>query len=232
MAFKRFTRTASGMKMNEARKLYNAVAVPKITYATDLWFRPQKSSRTNRNPTGFGPALLTKRLQSIQCQAAISITGCLRTSPGDALIVHTNLVPIGVQLKETCLKTYAHLSSRPTAHPISHAMQRTAKNQVKRHRTALHHLAKSSRFNPANVEKIKPTRLRPGEYPDFVSPIATLSRTMSVTWFYNRLVPPAFVSRPASACGQAWAQWNTSQGMASTRPKVYFIIILQYIRPV
>ena len=29
-AFKRFTRAASGIRMNEARKLYNAVAVPKI----------------------------------------------------------------------------------------------------------------------------------------------------------------------------------------------------------
>ena len=172
MAFKRFTRTASGMKMNEARKLYNAVAVPKITYAADLWFRPQKVSRANRNPAGFGPALLTKRLESIQRQAAISITGGLRTSPGDALIVHANLVPIGAQLKEACLKTYARLASRPTDHPITHAMHRTAKYQVKQHRTALHHLAKSSNYIPSKVEKIGPTRLRPGEQPDFETLIA------------------------------------------------------------
>ena len=172
MAFKRFTRTASGMKMNEARKLYNAVAVPKITYAADLWYRTKKSPHSNRKPTGFGPANLTKRLESIQRQAAISITGGLRTSPGDALIVHANLVPIEAQLKEICLKTYARLSTRPTTHPIANALHRTAKTQVKTHRTALHHLAKSSDFNPANVEKIRPTRLRPGEYPDFVSSIA------------------------------------------------------------
>ena len=40
-AFKRFTKAANGIRMREARKLYNAVAVPKITYAADLWFRPK-----------------------------------------------------------------------------------------------------------------------------------------------------------------------------------------------
>lgn len=96
----------------------------------------------------------------------------LCTSPGDALIVHANLVGIGVQLKETCLKTYARLSTCPTSHLIANALRRTAKFQVKMHRTALHHMAKISRTNPAEVEKINPTRLRPGEYPDFTSSIA------------------------------------------------------------
>ncbi len=111
MAFKRFTRTASGMMMNEARKLYNVVAVPKITYAADLWFCSKKLSQTDRNPADFGPTILTRRLELIQHQAAISITGGLCTSPGDALIVHANLTPIGMQLKETCLKTYARLAT-------------------------------------------------------------------------------------------------------------------------
>jgi ribonuclease HI len=172
MAFKRFTRTASGMMMNEARKLYNAVAVPKITYAADLWFRSKKSTHTDRNPPGFGPILLTRCLESIQRQAAISITGGLRTSPGDALIVHADLTPIGAQLKETCLKTYARLSTHPSTHPIANALHRTAKTQVKKHRTALHHLAKTSKINPDKVEKIKPTRLRPGDYPAFTMSIA------------------------------------------------------------
>ena len=46
-AFKRFTKAAAGIRMNEARKLYNAVAVPKITYAADLWFRPKISRKTD-----------------------------------------------------------------------------------------------------------------------------------------------------------------------------------------
>ena len=38
----------------------------------------------------------------------------------------------------------------------------------------LHHLAKYLKFNLADVEKIKPTWLHPGEYPNFVSSIADL----------------------------------------------------------
>ena len=169
------------MKMNEARKLYNAVAVPKITYAADLWYRPKKSPHSNCKPTGFGPANLTKCLELIQRQAAISITGGLHTSPGDALIVHANLVLIEAQLKEICLKTYTRLSTHPTTHPIANALHCTAKTQVKTHCTALHHLAKSSDFNPANIKKIRPTHLHLGEYPDFVSSIADTKEAAIMT---------------------------------------------------
>src|SRR5258706_13732327 len=157
MAFKRFTRTASGMMMNEARQLNNVVAVPKITYAADLWFCSKKLSQTNRNPADFGPTLLTRRLESIQRQVAISITGSLRTSPRDALIVHANLTLIGMQLKEICLKTYARLATQPENHPIANTICRTVRTQVKMHQTSLHHLAKSSKFNLDKMEKIKPT---------------------------------------------------------------------------
>ena len=107
MAFKHFTRTAAGIQMNEARKLYNAVAVPKITYTADLWFRPKNLCKADRELAEPGPCLLTKRLESIQCNAAISIMGAMRTSPGDTVIVHANLVPLGILLKEASLKSYA-----------------------------------------------------------------------------------------------------------------------------
>ena len=161
-AFKRFTRAASGIRMNEVRKLYNAVAVPKITYAADMWFRPKKSRGADRNRTDSGPRLLTKRLESIQRNAAISITGALRTSPGDSTIVHANLTPLGTLLKEISLKGYARIATRPTAHPISPLLVRTAKQQVKKHRTSLHHLANLSSFKPEKMERITPSKHQPG----------------------------------------------------------------------
>jgi ribonuclease HI len=170
-AFKRFTRAAAGIRMNEARKLYNAVAVPKITYAADLWYR-SKTNPTDNNPLGFGPIMLTRRLEAIQRQAAISITGGLRSSPGDALIAHANLTPMATLLKGTSLKTYARLTTRPASHPISPAILRTARVQVKSHRTSLHHLAKTSKIKPDRMEKIGPTRLRPGTRPSFSTYIA------------------------------------------------------------
>ncbi len=41
MAFKHFMKVVASIRMNKAHKLYNAVAVPKITYTTDLWFCPK-----------------------------------------------------------------------------------------------------------------------------------------------------------------------------------------------
>ena len=35
--------------MRDARKLYNAVVVPKISYAADLWFRTKSSHKTDKN---------------------------------------------------------------------------------------------------------------------------------------------------------------------------------------
>ena len=57
-----------------------------------------------------------------------------------------------MQLKETCLKTYACLSSCPTTHLITNTMHCTARTQVKIHQTALHHLAKYLKFNPDKAE--------------------------------------------------------------------------------
>jgi len=171
-AFKRFTRAAAGIRINEARKLYNAVAVPKISYAADLWFRPKNLRSTDPNSTETGPRLLTKRLEAIQRNAAISITGALRTSPGDATIVHANLTPLGILLKETSLKGYARMATRPSSHPISPLILRTIKHQPKKHRTSLHHLASISKFNPVELEKIKATRQRPGSPPNFTTSIA------------------------------------------------------------
>ena len=100
------------------------------------------------------------------------ITGALRTAPGDATIVHTNLTPIGILLKETSLKGYARLSTRPLTHPITPLIARTHKQLPKKHITSLHYLAQTARFNPNEMEKIPPTRQRPGTTPMFSASIA------------------------------------------------------------
>ena len=114
-----------------------------------------------------------KRLESIQRNAAISITGALQTAPGDATIVHANLTPIGTLLKETSLRGYARLSTRPHTHPITPLITRTHKQQPKRHTTALHYLAQTAKFNLNEMEKIPPTRQRPGTAPAFTTNIVS-----------------------------------------------------------
>ena len=48
-AFKRFAKVASGIHMCNACKLYNAVAVPKISYTADLWYHPRSLHQTDKN---------------------------------------------------------------------------------------------------------------------------------------------------------------------------------------
>ena len=187
-AFKCFTKAASGIRMNKARKLYNTVAVPKITYTADIWFCPKKAINSDKNPLGFGPLLLTKWLDSIQRQVAISITGALCTAPGDALIVHANLMPMGVLLKEACLKAYTWLLTHPVIHPINATLHWTAKLQVKMHCTLLHHLARTLGIKPGKVEKIGLMRFQPGEHHKFSTSIA-LMKEASISddkWMFCR----------------------------------------------
>ena len=65
-AFKRFTKAANGICMRDAHKLYNAVAVPKISYAADLWFCPKTIQKTDKKQTDTGPHTITRRLEAIQ----------------------------------------------------------------------------------------------------------------------------------------------------------------------
>jgi len=142
-------------------KLYNAVVVPRICYASDVWYKPlhRRAKRARQQ----GAVRLTKQLKSIQRQVAIAITGAMRTMAGDVATVHTNIKPIVLQLKETGLKTYARYASRPTSHLLYKSIQKTAKRSVLRHRTALHQLAEASNFKVGEIEMIDTTRALPSE---------------------------------------------------------------------
>ena len=94
------------------------------------------------------------------------------TSPGDVIIVHANITPLGILLREASLKGYAWLVTRPPDHPISPLVLQTIKHQAKKHHTLLHHLANVAKFRPKKLEKIATTRQHPGTTPNFSTHIA------------------------------------------------------------
>jgi hypothetical protein len=114
-AFKRYTKAA---------KLYKAVVVPRICCASNVWYKPPHKKEGKAKSRGS--VRFTGQLESIQRQAAISITGAMLTTAGDAAIVHANIKPIALQLKETGLKNYARLASRP-AYSTTPSAQRLPK---------------------------------------------------------------------------------------------------------
>ena len=124
-AFRRYTKVASGIQPTKVLRLYNAVAIPRITYAADIWYKPPHRQDTKARSTGT--VKLTRQLELIQRQAAIAITGAMRTTAGDTAIIHANIKPIVIHLKETVLKSYARFSTRPETHLLHSAIQKTAK---------------------------------------------------------------------------------------------------------
>jgi len=159
-AFRRYTKAASGIRPMEALRLYNAVAVPRICYAADIWYKPP--NKQDLGARRKGSVRLTRQLESIQRQAAIAITGAMGTTAGDIAIVHANIKPIAIQLGETILKSYARYTTRPTNHPLYPAIRKTAKRMVQRHKTALHLHAEASTIGNLEMETITATRAQPG----------------------------------------------------------------------
>lgn len=72
---KQLSTTAKGIPLRQMRQLYQAVALPKMTYAADLWFTP--SFREGTDTLQRGSVGIAKRLSSVQHIAALAITGAM-----------------------------------------------------------------------------------------------------------------------------------------------------------
>ena len=57
MMFRRLTRTNLGIRPRLMRQLYISVAIPKMTYALDVWFVPPHKKEGKRNNSGSVRAL-------------------------------------------------------------------------------------------------------------------------------------------------------------------------------
>ncbi|CAG7850839.1 SubName: Full=Uncharacterized protein {ECO:0000313/EMBL:CCA73447.1} [Serendipita indica DSM 11827] len=157
--FSRIHRTLHGLPIRMGRQLYKAVAIPRIQYAADLWYTPLHAS-TNETKRA-GSVAVTNKLQGIQRRATIGITGALRTTAGDALDIHINLLPIEVSLGLACRKAAARLASLPNTHPLSKFVKQMWKGKVQRHNTPLHYLFHTAGIDVASMEKIDPSLKNP-----------------------------------------------------------------------
>src|SRR5260221_11358094 len=150
-----------------------------MCYASDVWYRPPHKNSTEVRKEGT--VKLMKQLESIQQQAAISIIRAMRTTAGDEAIVHANVKPIALQLKEFGLKSYARFTTRPTSHPLHQAIQTTSRQPVQQHKTALHLLEKSNNPRQSVMETITATRAPPSTTSPHSYRIAA-SKEESIEW--------------------------------------------------
>ena len=111
-------------------------------------------------------------MTQIQRTAALAITGGLRTSPTDSIETHANLLPIPLLMQHLLFSSTLRLASLPSNHPLHALVRRTAKRNVKRHKTAIHRLIHDLAVNPDKTETISPHTVHPTALTPFLTQIA------------------------------------------------------------
>ena len=184
---KRLTRPTWGLTPKCAKKLYSRVALPHILYGIDVWCTPLHGRHARGNRKGSVKAI--KKLTSIQRLRTLAITGGLHTTPTDALNAHAALLPMISRVEKTCFNAISRMVTFPTEHPLNSLVKRSAKGQVKRHRSPLHTLTAIFGLDPPLFEKIPAVRAHPKD----------------------RGSPPARIDIPPDKDASKWADVNATE---------------------
>ena len=156
---RRLAWTSTGLSARGMRQLYLAVAVPKMSYAADVWYTlPHKANEWSKRQVGS--IKFTQKIQSAQRRAAISVLGAMRTTAGDVLNAHAYLPPPHLLFLAALNRSATRLASLPISHPLYKPTQLAIKRPVKRHRGPLHTLFLTTGIQPLRYETILPTRRR------------------------------------------------------------------------
>ena len=156
---RRLTRPTWGLTPTGARKLFVGVALPRILYGIDVWCTPihgRNAKGCRKGSVGF-----IKKLASVQRAGALAVTGGFRTSPTDTLDAHAALLPIDLKIEKACHDAITRIATLPQEHPMHKVIRRSAKSQVKRHRTPMHTLTGIFGTDPSKMERIPPVRTHP-----------------------------------------------------------------------
>ena len=113
-----------GISAKLIRQLYQAVAIPKMTYAASVWFKPMYNAGSRT--TVQGSKGIVARMTQIQRTAALAIMGAMRTSPTDSTEAHANLYPIPILMQRILFRSTLRLASLPTHHPLQATIHRAA----------------------------------------------------------------------------------------------------------
>ena len=127
-----------------------AFAAPEIT-TTNIHGHQQ------RNPK----STVIKRLTKIQRQAAIIITGAMRTTAGDILNIHANLLPPKQRIEKMYIKLAYRLTTLPPTHPLYHDVTRASRFHIKHHRGPINDIIQYHKVQYKTTDTILPVRQSP-----------------------------------------------------------------------
>ena len=154
MMFHRLTHTNLGIRPRLMCLLYISVAVPKMTYALDIWYVPPHKKEGKRNNSGSVRAL--KSMGKIRRIAMQVIIGGLWTSPNNLLDTHAGVLPANLMLKCICHLAVVQTATLPKGHPLQSMIHEYSKNPAKTHLPPLQKLVERFKIKPRRFQMIKP----------------------------------------------------------------------------
>ncbi|KIK91874.1 hypothetical protein PAXRUDRAFT_116097, partial [Paxillus rubicundulus Ve08.2h10] len=90
LQLRQLSTTANSIPIALMRQLYLAVAIPKMLYAADIWFKPIYIDDSNAKSKGS--ISVAKKLERVQHIAAIRITRAMRSMATDVIKIYANLL--------------------------------------------------------------------------------------------------------------------------------------------
>jgi len=124
LQFRRLTKPSTGVKAKLMRQLYISVAIPKMTYALDVWYTPPVKPVGAKRNSGSVAAL--RGMQKAHRVATLAITGALRTTPNDILDTHAGLLPIELTLLKITHRAMVRMCTLPNSHPLHRIVKNAA----------------------------------------------------------------------------------------------------------
>ena len=154
MQFHRLMRILTGISIRLMRQLYIMVALPKMTYALDVWYTPPTKPLGHRQSTSSVGVLW--QMAKLQRLASLSIVGGMKLTPTDLLDAHTGLLPIELTLLWLCHRAAVWKCTLPQAHPL-HLLVHTAHcSQTDKHLDPIMSTLRIFKLDPSKFETIKP----------------------------------------------------------------------------
>ena len=154
LQFCRLTKLSTGIRSRFMRQLYCTVAIPKFTYAADIWYMPVMCGLQQAKATGSAGA--TIRLASIQHIAITAISGTLCTTMMNVMEAHANIMLIELLMHKVCHRAAIWLATLPLSHPLHKPVQICTRWQAKCHLSPIHLLLRAYDVDPSKFEMIAP----------------------------------------------------------------------------
>ena len=172
LLMKRLSGVSWGIPLRLMRQLYQAVVIPRTTYAASVWLCPTLVTNSESNQLRRGSIGIIKKIATTQRQAALTILGALRTSPLNSLEVHAFLPPTHLLIQDILYRSMLCMSRLPQTHPLHPKIKWIKKHNVHQHKSALHHMLHSFDFDPEKIKKYTPYPLHPTDITPFQTYIA------------------------------------------------------------